>query len=420
MTTATTLRAPAHAFNMRLIGHCTQGGRSDGTQIMVRDGYAYVAHIFSKGFSVIDVRDPSRPRTVNYIPSPANTWSLHLQVHDNLLLTVHAQDQFAKPESDDERNYYKADTSDISKAMQAADRNHSAGMAVYDLSDPANPRQIGFMPVNGVGLHRIWYAGGRWAYASAQIEGFTDFILVTIDMSDPARPEIAGRFWLPGMNVAAGEVPDWPLAEGRYSLHHPIVHGDTAYCGWRDACLVVVDVKDRAAPRMIAHRNWAPPFGGGTHNCLPLPDRDLLIVVDETVLDNEEDGDKPIWVFDIRNPANPVSIATFPKPNDRDYKAVGGHFGPHNVHENRPGSFVSSTLIFSTWQNAGLRIHDISNPYAPREVGALVPQAPTHHVDHRPGRPLVINTTDVFVDSAGLVYFTDFSGGGLHIAEFNG
>lgn len=414
------LRTPAHSLNMRLIGHSDQGGRSDGTQIMVQDGYAYVAHIFSKGFSVIDVRDPANPHTVNFIAAPANTWSLHLQVHDNLLLAVHGQDQFNIPESDDERNYYKADTHDVSKAMSRGERDYSAGMAVFDLSDPANPRQIGFMPVNGVGLHRIWYVGGRWAYASAQIEGFSDFILVTIDMSDPTRPEIVGKFWLPGMNIAAGETPNWPLSEGRYSLHHPIVHGDTAYCGWRDGCLVVVDVADRAAPKMLAHRNWAPPFGGGTHNCMPLPDRDLLIVVDETVLDNEEDGDKPIWVFDIRDKTNPISISTFPKPSDRDYKNVGGHFGPHNVHENRPGSFVSSSLIFSTWQNGGLRIHDISDPYSPREVGAVVPQAPHRHVDHRPGRPLVINTTDVFVDKSGLIYFTDFSGGGLHIAEFEG
>ena len=48
---------------------------------------------------------------------------------------------------------------------------------------------------------------------------------------------------------------------------------------------------------MIAHRNWSPPFGGGTHNCLPLPDRDLLIVLDEAVLDRQEDGLKLIWVF---------------------------------------------------------------------------------------------------------------------------
>ena len=37
--------------NMRLVGYCDQGGRSDGVQIMVHRGYAYIGHIFSKGFT---------------------------------------------------------------------------------------------------------------------------------------------------------------------------------------------------------------------------------------------------------------------------------------------------------------------------------------------------------------------------------
>ena len=129
-------------------------------------------------------------------------------------------------------------------------------------------------------------------------------------------------------------------------------------------------------PKQIVHKNWAPPFGGGTHNCLPLPDRDLLIVLDETVLDKMEDGFKPIWVFDNQVKANPISIATFPLPDDKDYIAVGGHFGPHNIHENRPGSFQSSTLIFATYQNAGVRVYDIRDHLRPIEVGACVPPAP--------------------------------------------
>ena len=94
-------------------------------------------------------------------------------------------------------------------------------------------------------------------------------------VADPAHPREAGRYWLPGMNRAAGATPSWAPTR-RYGLHHAIVHGDTAYGAWRDAGLVMIDVKDRAAPKLITHRNWSPPFGGGTHNCLPLPDRDLL------------------------------------------------------------------------------------------------------------------------------------------------
>jgi len=44
-----------------------QGGRPDGVQLMVNNGFAYVGHMFSKGFSVIDVRDPRNPMPVTYV-----------------------------------------------------------------------------------------------------------------------------------------------------------------------------------------------------------------------------------------------------------------------------------------------------------------------------------------------------------------
>jgi len=42
-----------------------------------------------------------------------------------------------------------------------------------------------------------------------------------------------------------------------------------------------------------------------------------------------------------------------------DYCAKGGHFGPHNLHENRPESFVfvdREGLLYVTDYNAGLYI----------------------------------------------------------------
>jgi len=49
----------------------------------------------------------------------------------------------------------------------------------------------------------------------------------------------------------------------------------------------------------------------------------------------------------------------------------------------------------------------------------LVPPAPTKLVDSRPGRPKVIQSADVFVDAAGIVYSTDYNGG-LYVMEFRG
>jgi hypothetical protein len=416
------LPKPDHARNMRLLGYSDQGGRPDGVQIMVAHGHAYIGHMFSKGFSIVDVRDPRRPRPVNYIPAPPGTWNIHLQTHDDVLLVVNAKDMFAAAEFADERAYYRgaigATVGTAEGGVQRTVRDWTAGLAVYDTSQPATPRQIGFMPVEGGGIHRIWYVGGRWAYVSALLDGFTGYIFLTIDMSDPAHPREAGRYWLPGMNRAAGEVPNW-TSSSRYGLHHAIVDGDIAYAAWRDAGLVMLDVSDRAAPKLITHSNWSPPFGGGTHNCLPLPDRDLLIVLDEAVLDHQEDGLKLIWVFDIRQRDNPVSIATFPTPNEADYVGKGGHFGPHNLHENRPGSLISSNLIFATYQNAGVRVFDISDQYRPVEVGALVPPKPARLIDTRPHRACVVQSTDVFVDRNGIIYCTDYNAG-LYTMQYDG
>jgi hypothetical protein len=413
------LPKPDYAHNMRIIGHCDQGGRPDGVQIMVHRGYAYIGHMFSMGFSIVDVRDAKNPRTVNYLPAPPNTWNIHLQTHDDLLLVVNAKDMFAAAEFADEKAYYKGQVGKVMGTQRrSSQRDWTAGLAVYDISRPEEPRRIGFMAVDGVGIHRIWYTGGRWAYVSALLDGFTDYIFMTVDMSDPANPREAGRWWIGGMNQAAGETPSWP-ATSRYGLHHAIVHGDTAYAAWRDAGMVVIDVADRTRPRLVTHRNWSPPFGGGTHNCLPLPDRDLLIVLDEAVLDHQEDGLKLIWVFDNRARENPISIATFPTPAEADYVRKGGHFGPHNIHENRPGTFMSSELIFATYQNAGVRAFDIGDPYRPKELGALVPPKPARLVDPRPNRAQVVQSADTCVDAAGLIYATDYNGG-LYIVELGG
>lgn len=67
------LPSPEYSRNMRLIGHSDQGGRPDGVQLMVHRGFAYIGHMVSQGFSVVDVRDPTRPTTVNYIAAPPGT-----------------------------------------------------------------------------------------------------------------------------------------------------------------------------------------------------------------------------------------------------------------------------------------------------------------------------------------------------------
>ncbi len=119
---------------------------------------------------------------------------------------------------------------------------------------------------------------------------------------------MVGRWWLPGMN--AGRRRDAELDGKRYALHHAIVADNLAYAAWRDGGMTILDVGDPTAPKLLSHRNWSPPFGGGTHTPLPLPDRNLAVYADEGNLDDCANGIQRCWVFDVRDPTNPVSIST--------------------------------------------------------------------------------------------------------------
>jgi hypothetical protein len=406
---------PVASRSVRFVGHSDQAGRSDGVQVMVHRGHAYVGHGFSNGISVLDVRDPKHPKVVNFLPCPPDTRAIHLQTHEDLLLAVNGPSVWRMQEFQNQQNYFAGSPADLLKARAGS---FAAGIRVFDISRPAEPVEIGFMPVDGMGPHRIWYTGGRYAYASIHFADMTDHVFAVVDVSDPRKPEVAARWWIPGMWRDGAETASWPAGK-RYALHHALVAGTLAYGAWRDGGLTVLDVADPLRPRLVVHRNWDPPFGGGTHSPLPLPDRDLLVVADEPTSAECRQGLRYVWILDVREPGNPVSIATCPTPSEADYCAKGGNFGPHNLHENRPGSLQSSRLVFATYYNAGLRVFDIENPFRPREVGFYVPPDPERMVDPRPGRPRVIQAADCYVDPNGLVYLTD-SNVGLNILQFEG
>ena len=171
-------------------------------------------------------------------------------------------------------------------------------------------------------------------------------------------------------------------AGDQYGVHGPVVDGDRAYVGLWDAGWAIVDIADKTKPRTVSLMNWHPPYGGHTHTALPLPRRKLVVVTDESTADYSREGQKLIWVVDVREETRPVPIATFPVP-EGDYCARGGHFGPHNVHENRPGAYQDDVLIYTTYWNAGLRIYDLTDPYRPTEVAYYVPPAPAHRARRR-------------------------------------
>jgi hypothetical protein len=136
-------------------------------------------------------------------------------------------------------------------------------------------------------------------------------------------------------------------------------------------------------------------------------------VTDEAVTEDCRDFPKLTWVMDAREETNPVIISTFPMPSKDDFCARPGRFGSHNVHENQPlpTSWQSETIIVGSYFNAGVRVHDITDPFRPEEVAYYVPPAP----DGVDG----ININDVYVDERGIIYAIDRLAGGLYILEMD-
>jgi hypothetical protein len=403
-----------HSKNVRLLARDDQGGRPDGVQVNLYKGHAFVGHMFSDGYSVIDVRDPARPKPAAFVAAPKNTRSHHLQVHDGILLAVNGPNIWAMQQYASQADYYGKSLADSVTTEQP----FGAGLRVFDVSQPDKPREIGFLHMPGFGAHRIWWVGGRYAYVSVHFEGYIDHTLAIIDVSNPAKPTLAGHWWLPGMHRAGGE--EKPASFGkRTALHHMIIAGNIGYAAWRDGGYTIHDLSDPVKPKLLSHRNYSPPFGGGAHTPLPLPGRKLLVLADEATSVNCANGLAYTWVIDVREPSNPVSVATLPTPAEEDFCKKGAKFGPHNLHENRPGSLQTEDTVFATYHNAGLRIYDMHEPHQPRQVGYFVPPPPEKIVDQRPNPAKVIQSCDVYVDTNGVMYMTD-TNAGLYIMQYEG
>ena len=380
---------------------------------MVNRGHVYVGHMFSDGVTILDAADPRQLKPVGFFTAGVNTRTHHIQVADDVLLLANGANIVRMQSYDSMRGYFENALAD----SIANRKTFRAGLSIHDISRPAEMKEIAFLEMPGFGINRLWWTGGRYAYVSAHFDGFTDHILCIVDVQNTSRPEIVSRWWLPGMHRAGGETPT--IVKGRRSaLHHMITAGDRGYGAWRDGGFTIHDVSDPARPKLLSHINWSPPFPGGTHTPLPLPGRDLAVVADEANAERCAKGIFHTFVVDVRAPDNPVPISTLPTPQDRDFCGLGT-FGPHNLHENRPGSFQSEEIIVATYNNAGVRVFDIRDAFAPKEVASWVPPAPARLIDPRPNVALAAKTADVYVTREGLMYVSDWNGG-MHVLQYEG
>jgi hypothetical protein len=402
MTTAESSR------NMRLLAQNDLGGFGNVGEGMViqlaRDGrrVLWLAHESApKNVTALDVTDPRKPSVILQTDLPhGDMRSNSLDLAGDLLVVA-----------------YQTKTVGLKPA----------GFEIFDVGDPGKPKSVAFFDASGPhsrGVHHLWSVDGAYVHVASGAADFKardpkdDQFYRIIDVRQPTKPTEVGRWWLPGTRDGDAEPAPvrHPVFDAGFRAHNTNVYPqrpDRAWVGYLDGGAVILDIADKAHPKLVSRWDYHPPFPGFTHTVLPLLSRGLMIVSDEAVRDGGEDWPKLVWVVDVREETNPVPVATCPLPPLDEFKGRGGRYGAHNLHENRPapGAWASDTIVVGTFFNGGVRAFDVSNALQPREVAYHVPPAP------RGTKAGAVQINDVFVDERGIVYAVDRFTGGLYVLE---
>jgi hypothetical protein len=399
---------------MRLLSHDNLDGNpnvGEGMAIHVtKDGrrIMWLAHESVIDFTAVDVTDPREQKVVlqRALPHP-DMRSNSLAIVGDLMYVAHQTRRQGLPNS---------------------------GMDIYDISKPEDPKLIGnFDTGPSQGTHVLWCVDGQLAHLATampdgKIRNQRDHqFYVIVDVNDPTKPVEAGRWTVPGTREDDGEPPivrhEPDMGSSAHNTNVYPERPDRAYCGFKDAGVIILDISDKANPKQVSRVDYHPPMPqpAFTHTALPLFERNLMVVTDESVREAGEDWPKLVWIMDISEETNPTILSTLPLPPQEELASRPGRYGAHNIHENQPGetSFRSETLIFGTYFNAGLRVHDISNPFQPKEIAYFIPElaGPNKLDDHYANALPGMNINDVYVDENRLIYAVDRQRGGMYILE---
>ena len=252
----------------------------------------------------------------------------------------------------------------------------SKGTSIVDVTDPANPVEVFWLP----GSESIWRdpsSFGDYAYVTTEAEDGMLIIdlgplpqstnltttLYTGPTNNPWQSahtcfvDEFGYAYVFGANRGNGGVimldvftnPMAPVEVGVFDnwyCHDGYVRNDTMYLSHvYDGFLSIVDVSNKAIPQLLGTKTTPSSF---THNSWPSTNGQFVFTTDEV-------SGAFIAAYDISDPTNIVEV-------DRIQNSPGSGVLPHNTH-------VMGDYLITSYYSDGIVVHDITYPYNMIKVG---------------------------------------------------
>ena len=364
------------------------------------------------GVLIADVSNPADMKVLSFIPCNPGTRCNYLRLNTTRNILVVGMDSSA-----------------VNPRQPTGGAVAQAGFSFYDVSNPRAPQPLGFFLTLPHGATHGFEIDDRYAYGCATVAQTKpgNHELVILDYNDPRRPSLVSAVHIQGQYLEEIFEPrDQKNLDGSPQhvwCHEVNYHKDRLYVAWRDAGMVVVDVSDRSAPKVISRLDYVPPFHGGpsgaAHTAAPvIVDANrhptLVVLTDEIIACPPGFG----RIVDLSDLSNPQVISTLRIPHVTDnFDYASGKFRcPSN------GGYIhhpwfdsrSPSLLYTAWIEQGVRVWDISNPFLPREIGYYL--SPRY-----PGRFPNRQVREVYQDrDTGLIYMADANGAGITVLRWVG
>ncbi len=284
------------------------------------------------------------------------------------------------------------------------------GIRNYDITNPEKPELLEEYStgVKGNGTHHNFYDGGKYAYLDCgwddqlRMENhqrpFSNAIMI-VDMSDPSHVKEVSRWWVPGQRfgeeaeykkyIFAGDRTSWTGNHGALTVPKRVEDGgNIGYGGFGAFGMYVMDLSDIAHPKPMGHVQYEfnalgtipfhtvyPVLADPSHPRL----QNMMIGLHEALEADCREVYHTPYMIDVKDPRNPKIVGLFPKPQAppdapyNDFCLARGRFGSHNSQCWLAPGISKPEIFAAAWFNAGVRVFDISNPIAPKEVAYFVP-----------------------------------------------